>query len=111
MATKKGLSSKVASKTGDHQLRKSKSGAKSTQGGVAKAGAMSETRRKQPARTDGRGVGSEYAYAVQKGAEDMAKAKAEGFLGKQKVLLNPREQVDRQMLYKGKGKKLDQGKD
>lgn len=80
-------------------------------GSNAKAKAASDKRKNPEPTTNDRGAGSSYAYAV---ADAMDKSKEvkgsdSGFLGKQKVLLNPRDQVNRQLLYQGKGKKLVQG--
>ena len=103
MSTKKGLSQEVANKAPRDKFASSKSD-KQIQGEITKGRSASESRIKRLPRTQTRGPGSAYANVVpslDNQGKDMRDSQS-GFLGKDSKVLNPSDQVQRDLLYKGK---------
>jgi len=110
MANKK-LAKDVAEKADRVRLKKSEAPKKASHKTTKRdnpATAKADARQKPQAQRPNRGMGSSYAYAVENVLGEASK-REEGYLGVQDKLLDPKDHTDRELMYKGKGKKLDQG--
>lgn len=94
MAEKRGKSVKLEAK----EIKSKPKTQKSTK--EAKSGAKADNRKKPSPRSKDRGIGSEFAYALDQSMNSYEKE--EGYLGVADKVLDPKEYVNKNVMYKKK---------